>query len=252
MTGATNVTFPTSGTLSTSTGTVTSVSGTALQIDVATGTTTPVISIDVGYVGQTSLTTLGTISTGTWAASLVGPTYGGTGVNNGAKTITLGGNLTTSGAFASTFTMTAATSVTFPTSGTLATTANTAVTNATNSFAFNEQYQMNIQDYSEAVSALGSISGATALNLQNGNVFTATVTGAVTLSITNVPTSGTCASLSLIITNGGSHAVTWPTGTKWPGGTAPTLTTSGTDTVIGYTVNGGTTWYFNAAGLAYA
>ncbi len=52
---------------------------------------------------------------------LVG-TYGGTGVNNGAKTITLGGNLTTSGAFNSTFTMTNTTSVTFPVSGTLATT----------------------------------------------------------------------------------------------------------------------------------
>lgn len=48
---------------------------------------------------------------------------GGTGVANSGKTITLGGNLTTSGAFASTFTMTGATSVTFPTSGTLLSTA---------------------------------------------------------------------------------------------------------------------------------
>lgn len=47
---------------------------------------------------------------------------GGTGVNNGASTITLGGSLTTSGAFGSTFTMTNTTAVTFPTSGTLATT----------------------------------------------------------------------------------------------------------------------------------
>ena len=46
---------------------------------------------------------------------------GGTGVANTGKTITLGGNLTTSGAFASTFTMTGTTAVTFPTSGTLAT-----------------------------------------------------------------------------------------------------------------------------------
>lgn len=45
---------------------------------------------------------------------------GGTGVANTSKTITLGGNLTTSGAFASTFTMTNTTAVTFPTSGTLA------------------------------------------------------------------------------------------------------------------------------------
>ena len=50
---------------------------------------------------------------------------GGTGVNNGSSTITLGGSLTTSGAFATTLTVTGATNVTLPTSGTLATTANT-------------------------------------------------------------------------------------------------------------------------------
>ncbi len=50
---------------------------------------------------------------------------GGTGVNNGASTITLGGSLTTSGANALTLTTTGATSVTLPTSGTLV---NSAVT----------------------------------------------------------------------------------------------------------------------------
>lgn len=69
-------------------GTVTSVSGTALQIDVATGTTTPVISIDAGYVGQTSITTLGTIGTGTWAGTNIALNHGGT---NAALTASNGG-----------------------------------------------------------------------------------------------------------------------------------------------------------------
>ena len=62
-----------------------------------------------------------------WTGTLSG-TRGGTGVNNGASTITIGGNISTaaaftlSGAFASTFTFTGITGVTFPTSGTLATT----------------------------------------------------------------------------------------------------------------------------------
>jgi hypothetical protein len=56
-------------------------------------------------------------------SSMLAGANGGTGVANTGKTITLGGSLTTSGAFASTFTMTGITSVTFPTSGTLATTA---------------------------------------------------------------------------------------------------------------------------------
>ena len=91
-------------------------------------------SIDIAstYVGQTSITTLGTIGTGTWEGTVVGPTYGGTGVNNGSKTITLGGNLTTSGSFATTLTVTGTTSVTLPTTGTLATLAGTeTLTNKT-------------------------------------------------------------------------------------------------------------------------
>jgi hypothetical protein len=80
-------------------------------------------SIDIAstYVGQSSITTLGTVTTGVWNATIVSPTYGGTGVNNGSKTITLGGNLTTAGAYSTTLTMTGATSITLPTTGTLAT-----------------------------------------------------------------------------------------------------------------------------------
>jgi hypothetical protein len=72
-------------------------------------------------VTSSSLTSLGTIATGVWNGTLIGSTYGGTGVNNGSSTITLGGNLTTSGAFATTLTVGANTSVTLPSTGTLAT-----------------------------------------------------------------------------------------------------------------------------------
>jgi hypothetical protein len=71
--------------------------------------------------GSASITTLGTITSGTWQGTIVGPTYGGTGVNNGSSTITLGGNVTYSGAYTQTFTATGNTSVTLPTTGTLAT-----------------------------------------------------------------------------------------------------------------------------------
>lgn len=79
--------------------------------------------------GSTSITTLGTVTTGTWNADIIGAAYGGTGVNNGANTMTLGGlvstdgSFTMSGAFPFTGTLTGITAVTFPTSGTLATTA---------------------------------------------------------------------------------------------------------------------------------
>lgn len=59
-------------------GSVTSVSGTANRIT-STGGATPVIDIDAAYVGQASITTLGTVATGTWSGTAIGPTFGGTG-----------------------------------------------------------------------------------------------------------------------------------------------------------------------------
>jgi len=91
--------------------------GTANRISVSADA----VDIASTYVGQTSITTLGTIGTGTWQGDIVAGQYGGTGVNNAGKTITLGGNLTTSGAFSTTLTATANTNVTLPVTGTLAT-----------------------------------------------------------------------------------------------------------------------------------
>lgn len=107
---------------------VLTIGGTANRITV--GTTT--VDIASTYVGQASITTLGTIGSGIWQGTIVAPTYGGTGVNNGARTLTLGGNLVTAGAFNTTLTTTAATSLILPTAGTLATLAGTeTLTNKT-------------------------------------------------------------------------------------------------------------------------
>ncbi len=105
----------------TKTGNTIDVGGTANRITINAD------SVDIAstYVGQTSITTLGTVGTGTWQGTVIAGQYGGTGVNNNGKTITLGGNLTTSGAFATTLTVTATTNVTLPTTGTLATLAGT-------------------------------------------------------------------------------------------------------------------------------
>jgi len=83
------------------------------------GTGTNTYNTLVASKGTTSITTLGTVTTGTWNASVITGTYGGTGVNNGSSTITIGGNVTFSGAYTFSGTLSANTAITFPTSGTL-------------------------------------------------------------------------------------------------------------------------------------
>lgn len=85
------------------------------------------VTLTLGGTPATSLLESVSLTLG-WTGQL-SPSRGGTGINNGTNTLTLGGNLTTSGAFDSTFTMTGATNVTFPTSGTLATTSQIPVVN---------------------------------------------------------------------------------------------------------------------------
>jgi hypothetical protein len=80
-----------------------------------------------------SLTSVGTIGTGTWQGSVIAGQYGGTGVANTGKTITVSGN-TTIGSSTHTvaFVTSDNTSVTLPTTGTLATLAGTeSLTNKT-------------------------------------------------------------------------------------------------------------------------
>jgi hypothetical protein len=58
------------------------ITGTTNVIDVSNGSGVagnPTITISATYVGQSSITTLGTIGTGTWQGTAVGIAYGGTG-----------------------------------------------------------------------------------------------------------------------------------------------------------------------------
>lgn len=104
---------------------ITAVSGTGTTVALTTSPVfvtpalgTPasgVLTNTTGYPGDSSLVTVGTIATGTWQGTLIGATYGGTGVNNGSKTLTLGASLTTTGAGAPTLAFPASTATfTFP------------------------------------------------------------------------------------------------------------------------------------------
>ena len=197
-------------------GTEFNVVGTADRITVNTD------SVDIAstYVGQSSITTLGTIGTGVWQGTIVGPTYGGTGVNNGSKTITLGGSFTHTGAHTLGLTTTANTSVTLPTTGTLATLAGTETfTNKTLT--------------SPTVTG-GSINntpiGASTAN--TGAFTTLTASGAITFtSSTDASAVGTAA---VVLTGGLSVAKAMYIGTNITGAGAAT------STLDGFQIDGGT------------
>jgi hypothetical protein len=87
------------------------------------------------------------------------------------------------------------------------------------------------------------------IDLSAGNYFTKTITTTTTFTVTNTPTTGTAASFILDLTNGGSATITWWSGMDWAGGTAPTLTTAGRDTLGFFTYDGGTTWNGFVLGL---
>jgi hypothetical protein len=69
-------------------------SGTTDRITVTNGSTNPVIDIASTYVGQTSITTLGTIATGTWQGTTIAVNQGGTGQTSYTNGQLLIGNTT--------------------------------------------------------------------------------------------------------------------------------------------------------------
>jgi len=99
-----------------------------------------------------------------------------------------------------------------------------------------------LKDYGETKVAMS----AHAVDLELGNVFTYTLSGGQTVTFTNPPASGTAGSFTMIVTNGGSATLTWPTSVDWPAATAPALTASGVDILFFTTCDGGTTWYGTA------
>jgi hypothetical protein len=173
-------------------------------------------------VTASSLTSVGVLNTGTWQASIISSIYGGTGINNAGRTITIGGNFTHSGSHTLTLTTTANTSVTLPTSGTVIST--DSVDLVSNEMIVNKGITVNTvfiplggsvttEDTSYEISA-ESVSGVTRLRLASssganddvvfaaGTNITVTRTDANTITLATVDNpSLTNATISTLLTS---------------------------------------------------
>jgi hypothetical protein len=193
---------------------------------------------------QTQITSVGTLTGGTWNASVIAGQYGGTGVANTGKTITIGGNFTTSGAHTTTLTTSGNTNVTLPTTGTLATLSGTETfTNKTISGTSNTLSNIGNASLTNSSLTIGSTSislGATATTLAGlTSVTSTTFVGALTGNASTATTLQTARTIGGVSFNGSAN-INLPgvntAGNQNTTGSAATLTT--TRTLWGQNFNG--------------
>lgn len=194
------------------------------------------VTLTLGGTPGTALLQAVSITAG-WSSQL-SPARGGTGVNNGSSTITIGGSFTMSGAFTFNGTLTGNTSVTFPTSGTLATTAQLPTgaaltrvddTNVTLTLGGTPATAL-LQAASITAGWSGQLSltrGGTnaSLTASNGGIIYSTATAMAVLSGT--------ATAGQMLRSGASGAPSWSTATypATAGTTGNVLTSDGTNWV---------------------
>ena len=156
-------------------------------------------------LGLDDITATGTVTTGTWNASVIGAAYGGTGIaNNAANTTAFTGNYSLG------LTLSANTSLTLPTTGTVATVAGSeALTNKS------------INGLTVSTTT-GTLTLANSSTLATSGAYSTTLTATATTTLT-LPTTGTLATLagSETLTNKTLSAATL-TSTLTAGGSAGT------------------------------
>lgn len=208
----------------------TSFDGTAnITVTAAAGTLTGT-TLNATVV-TSSLTAIGTIATGVWQGTVIDSTYGGTGVNNGGRTLTLNTNSGTLAFSAASKTLTIAktltldgtdsTTMTFPT-----TSATIARTDAANTFTgastasawvlTSPTITTGIEPTSSDGAALGTsskmfsdlfLASGGVINFNNGNATLTHSTGALAFNSVpvTIPVKATTASTSNTVTFTSSH-----------------------------------------------
>jgi len=110
--------------------------------------------------------------------------------------------------------------------------------------------------YREGVVAVGGVSGATNLDLSQGNIFNITLNAAgIGFTFTNPPASGTACYITVLLTQGTGGSKTYGSfaNSRWTDSVAPVLTTTAgkTDILMFFTVDGGANYYGTFTGANF-
>lgn len=173
------------------------ITGTTNQIDVSNGdgvSGNPTLSMSATYVGQASITTLGTVTTGTWNGTAVDVAHGGTGATSLTSNAVLKG------------------------AGTSAVVASGVTIDSNNVISGYSQSQMTTQALTD---------GATInWDLNSGGVATVTLAGNRTMAAPTNIKAGASYALQVTQDATGGRTLTWNSAFKFPGGTAFVLSTA--------------------------
>jgi hypothetical protein len=223
----------------TSTGSLTL--GGTLSVDLATATVTGTLPVANGGTGVATSTGSVAVVLST-SPTLVTPILGA------ASATSIANGLGAVGTPSYTFTGDLNTGIWSPAADTLAVSTNGAEVGRFTAAGYLEAV------YSDKVVALGNTGTATTINLNQGNVFTATLNGNCTFTLANSnANSSRGSSFTLILTNDATpgRTVAWAGGAfRFPGGAATlsrTTTANAVDIWVFFTPNNGTTWYGNIA-----
>lgn len=228
------------------------IAGTSNRISVTNPTGAlgdPTIDIAATYVGQSSITTLGTITTGTWNGVAIDPVHGGTGISsNGTIDQLLSVSHTNSavweyktvnGTTNQVIVTAAAGSLTFSLPQSINTTASV---------------QFGIVDAPVVKSAILTLTDAAniAWDMSLGVHATVTLAGSRTLDNPTNLQAGAVVVLKVVQDAAGGHTLAYGTAFKWTGGTAPVVAAGVNAVSILTFLCDGTNLYEMARSLAIA